>query len=284
MRHRFRWRIFRFMQVALTIAGSDSGGGAGVQADLKTFFRFGVFGTSAITAVTAQNTLGVARWAPVSAELLSAQIDAVASDLHPAAVKSGMVGTAALIRVVAESLRRNNLGPYVLDPVIIATSGDSLLDAGGAEAIKEELVPMATLVTPNTDEALALTGVEVTGESSMRDAAERLLMLGAKAALIKGGHLESGDASTVIDLFYDGEFTVFSHPRIATTSTHGTGCTLSAAITAQLATGVPLRESVRLAIDFVHAAIETAPALGGGRGPLNHFADGSSATKARTTD
>jgi hydroxymethylpyrimidine/phosphomethylpyrimidine kinase len=172
----------------------------------------------------------------------------------------------------------------VLDPVIIATSGDSLLDAGGAEAIKEELVPMATLVTPNTDEALALTGVEVTGESSMRDAAERLLMLGAKAALIKGGHLESGDASTVIDLFYDGEFTVFSHPRIATMSTHGTGCTLSAAITAQLATGVPLRESVRLAIDFVHAAIETAPALGGGRGPLNHFADGSSATKARTTD
>ena len=272
------------MQVALTIAGSDSGGGAGIQADLKTFFRFGVFGTSAITAITAQNTLGVELWAPVSAELLSKQIDAVASDLHPAAVKSGMVGNAALIRVVADSIRRNHLRPYVLDPVIIATSGDSLLDAGGAEAIREELVPIATLVTPNTDEALALTGVSVTDEASMRDAAERLLVLGAKAALIKGGHLDSGNDSTVIDVFYDGEFTVFSHPRIATTSTHGTGCTLSAAITAQLAKGVPLRESVRVAIDYVHAGIETAPGLGSGRGPLNHFADGSAATKARTTD
>jgi len=272
------------MQVALTIAGSDSGGGAGIQADLKTFFRFGIFGTSAITAITAQNTLGVELWAPVSAELLSKQIDAVASDLHPAAVKSGMVGNAALIRVVADSIRRNHLRPYVLDPVIIATSGDSLLDAGGAEAIREELVPIATLVTPNTDEALALTGVSVTDEASMRDAAERLLVLGAKAALIKGGHLDSGNDSTVIDVFYDGEFTVFSHPRIATTSTHGTGCTLSAAITAQLAKGVPLRESVRVAIDYVHAGIETAPGLGSGRGPLNHFADGNAATKARTTD
>lgn len=282
MRRRFRRRIFRFMQVALTIAGSDSGGGAGIQADLKTFFRFGVFGTSAITAITAQNTLGVASWEAVSAELLSAQIDAVAGDLHPAAVKSGMVGNAALIRVVADSLRRNDLGPYVLDPVIIATSGDSLLDAGGADAIREELVPIATLVTPNTDEAFALTGVEVTGESSMRRAAERLVALGAKAALIKGGHLDSGPA--VVDLLFDGEFTLFSHPRIATTSTHGTGCTLSAAITAQLAAGVSLRESVRVAIDYVHAAIDTAPALGGGRGPLNHFAGGSSATNARTTD
>jgi hydroxymethylpyrimidine/phosphomethylpyrimidine kinase len=272
------------MRVALTIAGSDSGGGAGIQADLKTFFRFGVYGTSAITAITAQNTLAVTSWEPVSAELLRAQIDAVASDLHPAAVKSGMVGNAALIRVVAESLGRNDLGPYVLDPVVIATSGDSLLDAGGALAIKEQLVPIATLVTPNIDEALVLTGVRVTGEDSMRRAAERLVALGAKAALIKGGHLDAGNESVVIDLFYDGEFTVFSHRRIATTSTHGTGCTLSAAITAQLATGVSLRESVRVAIDYVHSAIETAPTLGGGRGPLNHFAGGSSATNARTTD
>jgi hydroxymethylpyrimidine/phosphomethylpyrimidine kinase len=272
------------MQVALTIAGSDSGGGAGIQADLKTFFRFGVYGTSAITAITAQNTLGVARWEPVSPELLSAQIEAVATDLNPAAVKSGMVGNAALVRVVADSLRRHSLRPYVLDPVITATSGDSLLDAGGARAIREELVPLATLVMPNADEAFALTGERVSDESSMRRAAERLVSLGAKAALIKGGHLDSGNESTLVDLLYDGEFTVFSHPRIVTSSTHGTGCTLSAAITAQLALGIPLRDSVRLAIDYVRTAIESAPALGSGHGPLNHFADGSSATKARTTD
>ena len=272
------------MQVALTIAGSDSGGGAGIQADLKTFFHFGVYGTSAITAITAQNTLGVAKWEPVSPELLGAQIDAVASDLKPAAVKSGMVGNAELIRVVAESLRRHNLGPYVLDPVIVATSGDSLLDAGGARAIREELVPLAALVTPNADETFTLTGERVSDEQSMRRAAEQLVSFGAKAALIKGGHLDSGDTSTMIDVLYDGEFTVFAHPRILTTRTHGTGCTLSAAITAQLALGTPLRDSVRLAIDYVHAAIESAPALGGGRGPLNHFASGSSATKARTTD
>jgi hydroxymethylpyrimidine/phosphomethylpyrimidine kinase len=270
------------MQVALTIAGSDSGGGAGIQADLKTFFRFGVFGTSAITAITAQNTLGVESWEPVPAALLRAQIDVVADDLHPAAVKTGMLGNAMLIRLVAESLRLNDLGPYVLDPVIMATSGDLLLEGGGADAIREELVPIATLVTPNTEEAFVLTGVPITDESSMRRAAERLVSLGAKAALIKGGHLDSG--STVVDLLFDGEFTRFAHPRIATTSTHGTGCTLSAAITAQLATGVSLRDSVRVAIDYVHAAIETAPALGSGRGPLNHFADGSSATNARTTD
>jgi hydroxymethylpyrimidine/phosphomethylpyrimidine kinase len=272
------------MQVALTIAGSDSGGGAGIQADLKTFFRFGVYGTSDITAITAQNTLGVTRWEPVSTELLEAQIEAVAADLHPAAVKSGMVGNAALIRVVADSLKQHDLGPYVLDPVIIATSGDSLLDAGGTRAIRDELVPLATLVTPNADEAFALTGETVSDESSMRRAAEQLVSLGAKAALIKGGFLDGGDNSTLIDLLYDGEFTVFSHPRIVTTRTHGTGCTLSAAITAQLALGTPLRDSVRLAIDYVHAAIESAPELGGGHGPLNHFANGSSATKARTTD
>ncbi|HEY3258193.1 MAG TPA: bifunctional hydroxymethylpyrimidine kinase/phosphomethylpyrimidine kinase [Gemmatimonadaceae bacterium] len=273
-----------FMQVVLTIAGSDSGGGAGIQADLKTFFRFGVYGTSAITAITAQNTLGVATWEPVSAELLTAQIQAVATDLNPAAVKSGMVGNAALIRVVADSLRRHDLGPYVLDPVMIATSGDSLLDPGGTRAIREELVPLATLVTPNAEEAFALTGERVSDESSMRRAAEQLVSLGAKAALIKGGHLDGGEDSAMMDLLYDGEFTVFSHPRIVTTRTHGTGCTLSAAITAQLALGTPLRESVQLAIDYVHAAIESAPGLGGGRGPLNHFANGRSATKARTTD
>ena len=273
------------MYIALTIAGSDSGGGAGIQADLKTFFRYGVYGTSAITAVTAQNTIGVSSWEPVSPELLRAQIDAVATDLRPSAVKSGMVGTAESIRIVAESLRRYKLVPYVLDPVIVATSGDALIESDGARAIRDELVPLATLVTPNADEAFALTGERIIDESSMRRAAEQLVALGAKAALIKGGHIGSSDDSTIVDLLYDdGEFTAFSHPRIKTKNTHGTGCTLSAAITAQLAAGVPLRESVGRAIDYVQAALETAPGLGSGHGPLNHFAEGSSATKARTTD
>src|SRR5258707_7789531 len=149
------------MHVALTIAGSDSGGGAGIQADLKTFFRFGVYGTSAITAVTAQNTIGISKWEPVSPELLRAQIDAVATDLRPSAVKSGMVGTAELIRVVAESLRRYELVPYVLDPVILASSGDALIESHGARAIRDELIPLASLVTPNAGEAFALTGDRV---------------------------------------------------------------------------------------------------------------------------
>lgn len=271
------------MHVALTIAGSDSGGGAGIQADLKTFHQFGIFGTSAVTAITAQNTVGVTRWDSVPPELLRAQIDAVATDLLPSAVKSGMIGTPELIRVVAAALREHDLGPYVLDPVMVTTTGAALATQGSAAAIRDDLVPLAFLVTPNTEEASALTGQPVTSEESMRDAAERLLLLGARAVLIKGGHMV-GEDGAVIDLFYDGEFTAFTHPRLATTSTHGTGCTLSAAITAQLAAGVPLRESVQSAIDYVHAAIKSAPALGSGNGPLNHFARGSSVTKARTSD
>lgn len=272
------------MHVVLTIAGSDSGGGAGIQADLKTFHQFGVFGASAITAITAQNTVGVTGWEPVSPELLREQIDVVAADLKPVAVKSGMLGTAELIRVVAAALQRHALRNYVLDPVMVATSGDMLIDADGAHAMKNDLVPLATLVTPNTDEAAALTGTRVTDETTMRRAAERLVELGAKAALITGGHVSNSAGSVVLDLFYDGEFTEFTHPRIETSSTHGTGCTLSAAIAAQLAQGVPLRDSVRAAVDYVHAAIESAPQLGKGHGPLNHFARGRSVTKERTTD
>ncbi len=284
MRRLTRWRIFHFMHVALTIAGSDSGGGAGIQADLKTFHQFGVFGTSAITAITAQNTLGVTRWEPVSPELLQAQIVAVAGDLYPAAVKSGMLGNIALIRIVSESLTRFDFGPYVFDPVLVATSGDLLLEDDGVITMREELVPLATLVTPNTEEAFALTGERVTDDASMRLAAERLVALGANAALVTGGHFPGLDSTVVTDVLYDGEFTVFSHPRLATSSTHGSGCTLSAAIAALLAAGTPLREAVQRAIDYVHAAIETAPSLGSGHGPLNHFARGSSVTKARTSD
>lgn len=272
------------MQVVLTIAGSDSGGGAGIQADLKTFHQFGVFGASAITAITAQNTVGVTSWEPVSPELLREQIDVVAADLKPVAVKSGMLGTAELIRVVSAALQRHGLKNYVLDPVMVATSGDMLIDAEGAHAMKHDLVPLATLVTPNTDEAAALTGMRVTDEATMRRAAERLVELGAKAALITGGDFTSGAGSTILDLFYDGEFTAFTHPRIETSNTHGTGCTLSAAIAAQLAHGATLRDSVRSAVDYVHAAIESAPQLGSGNGPLNHFARGKSVTNERTSD
>ncbi|MDP9178697.1 MAG: bifunctional hydroxymethylpyrimidine kinase/phosphomethylpyrimidine kinase [Gemmatimonadota bacterium] len=271
------------MHVVLTIAGSDSGGGAGIQADLKTFHQFGVFGASAITAITAQNTVGVTSWEPVSPELLREQIDVVAADLKPVAVKSGMLGTAELIRVVAAALQRHGLKNYVLDPVMVATSGDMLIDAEGAYAMKHDLLPLATLVTPNTDEAAALTGVRVTDEVTMRRAAERLVELGAKASLITGGDF-TGAGAAILDLFYDGEFTAFTHPRIETSNTHGTGCTLSAAIAAQRAHGVPLRDSVRAAVDYVHAAIESAPQLGRGHGPLNHFARGKSVTNERTSD
>jgi hydroxymethylpyrimidine/phosphomethylpyrimidine kinase len=173
---------------------------------------------------------------------------------------------------------------YVLDPVMIATSGDMLIDDDGASAIRGELIPLAALVTPNTDEATALTGVAIRVEASMRSSAERLVGLGAKAALITGGHAGVDGQSTVLDLLDDGEFTAFTHPRIDTASTLGTGCTLSAAIAAQLAQGVSLRDSVRLAVDYVHAAIESAPQLGSGHGPLNHFARGRSVTKERTSD
>ena len=273
-----------FMHVVLTIAGSDSGGGAGIQADLKTFHQFGVFGASAITAITAQNTLGVRGWEPVSPELLREQIDVVAADLRPEAVKTGMLGTAELIRVVAAALRRHELKNYVLDPVMVATSGDMLIDADGARTIKHDLVPLAALVTPNTKEETEFTGVQIRDEETILNSPKRLFGLGANAALITGGHVGTEGDSTILDLFYDGDFTAFTHPRIESSSTHGTGCTLSAAIAAQLGQGVSLRDSVKLAIDYVHAAIESAPHLGSGHGPLNHFARGRSVTKERTSD
>jgi hydroxymethylpyrimidine/phosphomethylpyrimidine kinase len=259
------------MRIALTIAGSDSGGGAGIQADLKTFHRFGVFGTSVITAVTAQNTLGVAAWAALDPALIRAQIDAVAADLRPAAVKSGMLADAAVVRVVASALRDHRLGPYVLDPVMVATSGDLLLEESAVGAIARELVPLADLVTPNLDETEILVGGPVRDVAAMERAARTLVdRLGARAALVKGGHLSG---STTVDVLFDGErIAHFSHERIQTTSTHGTGCTLSSAITAQLALGSPLHDAVSTALDYVHRAIATAPGLGAGHGPLNHFA------------
>ncbi len=257
------------MDIALTIAGSDSGGGAGIQADLKTFHQFGAFGTSVITAITAQNTLGVSDWHAVAISLLRAQLQAVLTDLRPAAIKSGMLPNSAVIREVASAVSAFKLTNYVLDPVMVATSGDVLVESDAVAAILTELFPLATLVTPNLDEASILLASPIRGETAMRNAAPALAALGARAVLLKGGHLHGGDE--IVDVFYDGETTVFRHPRLNTTSTHGTGCTLSAAVTAQLARGVQLKEAVGMAIDFVHRAIAEAPQLGSGHGPLNHF-------------
>ena len=258
------------MRIALTIAGSDSGGGAGIQADLKTFHRFGIFGTSVITAITAQNTLGVTDWMAVPTALITKQLDAVAADLRPHAIKTGMLADADVVRVVREGIVKHRLAPYVLDPVMVATSGDPLLAPDAVQAIEQELLPLADLVTPNLDEARILAGMEVSDVDGMRRAARLLVERGAKAALIKGGHLSGPEAIDVLDT--GSEVHVFRHPRIDTRHTHGTGCTLSAAIAAQLALGLSLRESVELSLAYVHRAIESAPALGSGNGPLNHFA------------
>ena len=262
------------MRIALTIAGSDSGGGAGIQADLKTFQRFGIFGTSAITAITAQNTRGVSRWEPVSADLVRAQIDAIAEDLMPAAVKTGMLANTAIASIVAASIRDHAFRNYVLDPVMVATSGDTLLERDAIDVIRSELIPQASLVTPNLHEAAILTGEKIEDEDGMARAAETIVReMGAQAVLIKGGHLDAGDR--VVDILYDGDVRAFRGKRIETTNTHGTGCTLSAAIAAQLANGESMHAAVRRAIDYVHNAIATAPGLGSGHGPLNHLAGDS---------
>jgi hydroxymethylpyrimidine/phosphomethylpyrimidine kinase len=259
------------MQIALTIAGSDSGGGAGIQADLKTFARFGVYGTSAITAITAQNTLGVTAWRAVEPSLLRAQIDAVAGDLRPHAIKSGMLGDVAIVNTVAAAIREHALSPYVLDPVMVATSGDPLLEPDAVDAIRTLLLPAASLVTPNLDEAALLCGTPVGDIDAMERAARQLVHeFGAQAALVKGGHLARGE---LVDVLYDGrDLRRFTHARIETRNTHGTGCTLSAAIAARLTLGDHLVAAVSAALDYVHEAIRTAPGLGGGHGPLNHAA------------
>ena len=257
------------MKIALTIAGSDSGGGAGIQADLKTFHQFGVFGTSVVTAVTAQNTVGVRAWEAVAVQLVTSQLDAVADDLPPVAVKSGMLGSAAIVAAIADGITRRALPNYVLDPVMVATSGDRLLDADAERLIAQRLVPLATLVTPNLDEAEVLIGGTVRTPDEMERAGRALVRLGAKAVLVKGGHLAGDEIVDV--LVADGIARRITRPRLETTSTHGTGCTLSAAVAAGLALDRPLERAVRDALDFVQRAMAAAPALGRGHGPLNHF-------------
>jgi len=258
------------------VAGSDSGGGAGIQADLKTFHQFGVFGTSVITAVTAQNTVGVRGWEALGVPLVVQQLEAVAEDLPPHAVKSGMLGTAELVDAVADTLARLGLPNYVLDPVMVATSGDRLLRPDAEQSIARRLVPLAALVTPNLDEARILAGHDVDTPDAMERAGRALVKMGARAALVKGGHLE---AAEVVDVLVTRErVRRFPHPKLQSRSTHGTGCTLSAAVAAGLALGRPLEEAVGDALDFVHRAIAAAPGLGRGHGPLNHFVE---ATPAR---
>jgi hydroxymethylpyrimidine/phosphomethylpyrimidine kinase len=255
--------------VALTIAGSDSGGGAGIQADLKTFHAFGVFGTSAITAVTVQNTTGVTGVHAIPVDTVRAQIAAVADDLAPAACKTGMLATRELVQAVAAAIRKHRLPHYVLDPVMVATSGDRLLAEDAVTAILTELMPLATLATPNLDEAALLAGFAVGDVDDMHRAAAALVAAGAGAVLVKGGHLPGAE---VVDVLHAGGAQAeFRRARVATRSTHGTGCTLSAAIAACLARGEALEPAVERSLEWVHRAIAAAPGLGRGNGPLNHF-------------
>lgn len=255
-------------RIALTIAGSDSGGGAGIQADLKTFEAWGVFGTSAVVAITAQNTLGVRAVHAIPPDMIRAQLDALADDLPPDAVKSGMLATRELVLLVAEALAARGWRRYVLDPVMVATSGDRLLDADAVEAVRTRLVPLAACVTPNLDEAELLVGFPVRDPDAMERAGQALLALGAGAALVKGGHLPGDE---LVDLLVTPQGTTrFARPRLATRATHGTGCTLSAAITAGLARDLPLDAAVPRALDYLQAAMRAAPGLGGGNGPVRH--------------
>ncbi|MGH9659762.1 MAG: bifunctional hydroxymethylpyrimidine kinase/phosphomethylpyrimidine kinase [Bryobacteraceae bacterium] len=251
--------------VALTIAGSDPSGGAGLQADLKTFHQFGVYGTSVVTLVTAQNTTRVDRVECLSPNLVRDQLRAVLDDLPPAAAKTGALGSREVIETVVDLLAGTSF-PLVVDPVMISKHGASLLAGSGPLRL---LFPRATLVTPNLHEAAALAGIEIHDLAGMREAAQRLAALGARAVLVKGGHL-AGDA--IDGLLAGGVWEEFPAPRIPTRHTHGTGCTYSAAITAGLAHGQPLRDAVERAKRFISEAIRTNPGLGSGSGPVNHHA------------
>src|SRR5487761_2086017 len=251
--------------VALTIAGSDPSGGAGLQADLKTFHRFGVYGESVVTLITAQNSVAVTRVEILPPDLVLEQLEAVLSDMPPRAAKTGALGNAGVIEAIAEAAMRFPF-PLLVDPVMISKHGARLMEA----ASLDRLIGRAFLLTPNLPEAAELVGFAVTDRDSMRRAAERLIQMGARNVLIKGGHL-AGEAMDLLCL-EGGQMREFSAPRIGTRHTHGTGCTYSAAITAELAKGTELTEAVSLDKAFVTEAIRTNPGLGSGSGPLNHFA------------
>lgn len=252
----------------MTIAGSDSGGGAGIQADLKTFAALGVYGTSVLTAVTAQNTLKVEDVLELPTSLVSSQIDAVISDIGADAVKTGMLSNSDIIRMVAEKIQAYGIMKLVVDPVMVAKGGDRLLQEEAVDALRALLIPLALVITPNVPEAEVLLGMKIETLDDTRNAARELVEMGAKAAVVKGGHLEGPPT----DILYDGEnFRAFTSPRIETTSTHGTGCTFASAIAAGLAKGQSVRESVAQAKKYVTSAIRHAFPMGHGHGPLNHF-------------
>lgn len=257
------------MSLALTIAGSDPSGGAGVQADLKTFHQHGVYGMSVVTLLTVQSTRGVANVELVREGLVAQQLEYLLADLQPKAAKTGALGSAALVELIA-SRAKTFAFPLVVDPVMISKHGHPLLDASAVKAVRELLLPVATLLTPNAHEAAALTGRRVESLEEARDAGRALLDLGARSVLLKGGHLPVGDAVDLL-ITRDGVHELRA-PRVDTAHTHGTGCTLSAAITAHLSLGRELLEAVERAKRWLSAAIATAPRLGGGVGPVNHFA------------
>ncbi|MER3403024.1 MAG: bifunctional hydroxymethylpyrimidine kinase/phosphomethylpyrimidine kinase [Armatimonadota bacterium] len=256
------------MRKALTIAGSDSGGGAGIQADLKTFAALGVYGTTAITALTVQNTKGVQAVFPVDPEFVGRQIDSILTDIGADAVKTGMLFSAEIIQVVAERIRRYAVASLVIDPVMVAKSGDRLLREDAIEALKNVLIPLALVVTPNLGEASVLTGFAVHDKPSMQESARTIHTLGARWVVVKGGHLRD----CADDLLYDGrEFYWFPASHLDTPHTHGTGCTFSAAIAAYLAKGESVPEAVRLAKQYLMQALRTAKPIGAGQSPVHHL-------------
>ncbi|PLS18000.1 bifunctional hydroxymethylpyrimidine kinase/phosphomethylpyrimidine kinase [Bacillus sp. M6-12] len=259
------------MNKALTIAGSDSGGGAGIQADIKTFQELGVFGMSAITAVTAQNTLGVQAVYPMTAEAVARQIDSIGEDIGADAVKTGMLFNAEIIEAVSVKIRQYQWKNVVVDPVMIAKGGASLLQNEAVYSLKKYLLPLIMIITPNIPEAEVLTEMHIHSDRDKREAAKKLYDLGARNIVIKGGH--DDDPNESVDLLYDGsDFFTFRSKRINTKNTHGTGCTFSAAVTAELAKGSNVHESITIAKDFIQAAIEDQLSIGQGHGPTNHGA------------
>ncbi|MHC4922465.1 MAG: bifunctional hydroxymethylpyrimidine kinase/phosphomethylpyrimidine kinase [Planctomycetota bacterium] len=262
------------LRIALTIAGSDPSGGAGIQADLKSFHAHGVYGEAVLVALTAQNTRGVTGVHEVPVEFVLRQLDAVFDDIPPHAVKTGMLATAALVEAVAGAMEHRGVEHLVVDPVMVATSGARLLEEDAVDAVRERLVPLAEVVTPNLPEAALLADMDVNDAGSAEEAGRRIVGLGARAALVKGGH---GDGGAVVDVLVTGDGAVhrFEHPRIESTSTHGTGCTLSASVAAGLALGRGLQGATEQAVDYVRRAIESAPGLGGGHGPVNHLVTGA---------
>jgi hydroxymethylpyrimidine/phosphomethylpyrimidine kinase len=252
----------------LTIAGSDSGAGAGIQADLKTFSALGVYGMSALTAITAQNTVGVTQVFELSPKLVAAQIDAVMADIGAHAAKTGMLASAPIIDTVATKIKQHRLKNLVVDPVMVATSGDLLIKKSAVAALRLRLLPLAAVATPNLAETEELTGMKLRTAQDIEEAARRIVKMGARSVVIKGGHL-SGPA---VDLFFDGrKFAALSAPRIRTKNTHGTGCTFSAAIAAYLAKGESVERAVRLAKKYITAAIRGGFRVGAGHSPVHHF-------------